>query len=232
MLKCEGVDSFYGPAQALFDVSLNAAVGISTCLLGRNGAGKSTCLRTIMGIIRPRRGEISLRENRISGLPSHRVAQSGVGYVPEDRRIFADLTVEENLRIGERGGERGIEWDFERSYQLFPALKEFRRREGGFLSGGQQQMLTIARALMGRPTILMLDEPTEGLAPIIVKALVSAISELKVAGLTMLIATQDIHFARSLTDYVFVMNRGSVVFHGTSAEMDRDIATVRSHLML
>ena len=228
-LECEGLNTFYGAAQILFDLSLSVASGRSVCLVGRNGVGKSTCLRSIMGLTPPRRGSVRFKGRNLAGLPAFKVAQAGIGYVPEERRIFADLSVEDNLLIAERRGD-GIAWDLERSYQVFPALREFRRREGGYLSGGQQQMLAIARSLMSRPNLLLLDEPTEGLAPVMVRALETAILALKSEGLTMLLAAQDMRFAQTVADDLYLINRGAVIYSGTVAEASRDAAQLRSHL--
>ena len=228
-LECDGLDTFYGAAQILFDLSLRVGRGRAVCLVGRNGVGKSTCLRTIMGLAPPRRGSVRLEGRELTGLPAFKVAQAGIGYVPEDRRVFADLSVEDNLLLAERPGT-GIAWDLGRSYATFPALREFRRRESGYLSGGQQQMLTIARSLMGRPSLLLLDEPTEGLAPVVVRALQAAILGLKSEGLTMLLAAQDMRFAQAVADDLVLINRGAVVYSGTVAEAARDAAQLRSHL--
>jgi branched-chain amino acid transport system ATP-binding protein len=229
MLECQDLATFYGAAQILFDLSLRVEAGRSVCLVGRNGVGKSTCLRTIMGLTPARSGQIRYGGRDMAGLPPFRVAQAGVGYVPEDRRVFADLTVEDNLLIAQRAGP-GIPWTLARSYALFPALYEFRDRESGYLSGGQQQMLAIARSLMGCPSLLLLDEPTEGLAPVTVRALEAAILALKQEGLTMLLAAQDMQFATAVADDLYLINRGSVVYQGTVAEARRDAATLRTYL--
>lgn len=231
MLECRGLDTFYGPAQILFDLSLDVAEGRSLCLVGRNGVGKSTCLKSIMGLAPPRSGGITFQGRTLDGQPPFRRAQCGIGYVPEERRIFADISVEDNLRIAERPGD-GIAWDLARAYEVFPALREFRSREGGFLSGGQQQMLTIARTLMGRPKLLLVDEPTEGLAPLTVRLLVQAILSLKREGLTMLLAAQDMPFAYAVADDVCLIDRGRVVYRGTVEEARRDEDRIRSHLAL
>jgi branched-chain amino acid transport system ATP-binding protein len=229
MLECQDLATFYGAAQILFDLSLRVEAGRSVCLVGRNGVGKSTCLRTIMGLTPPRSGQIRYGGRDMAGLPPFRVAQAGVGYVPEDRRVFADLTVEDNLLIAQRAGP-GIPWTLARSYGLFPALHEFRHRESGYLSGGQQQMLAIARSLMGCPSLLLLDEPTEGLAPVTVRALEAAILELKQEGLTMLLAAQDMQFATAVADDLYLINRGSAVYRGTVADARRDAEILRAYL--
>lgn len=231
MLECDRLNTFYGPAQILFDLSLKVEEGRSLCLVGRNGVGKSTCLKSIIGIAPQRTGTVRFRGESLDGEPSFRRAQRGIGYVPEDRRVFPDISVEDNLLIAERPGD-GIAWDLARSYDVFPALREFRAREGGYLSGGQQQMLTIARTLMGRPRLLLVDEPTEGLAPVTVRLLEEAILALKREGLTMLLAAQDMPFAYAVADDVCLVDRGRVVYRGTVDEARRDEDRIRSHLAL
>ena len=179
MLTCKGINTFYGPAHVLFDVDVEVSEGQMVCLIGRNGVGKSTTLKSIMGLAPISSGSIVFQGKDISALPSFMVARSGIGYVPEDRRVFADLTVEENLEVAERGG---TPWTRKSVYELFPALHEFRTRRGGLLSGGQQQMLTIARTLVGNPKLLLIDEPTEGLSPIVVRSLEDMIRGLKAKG--------------------------------------------------
>jgi branched-chain amino acid transport system ATP-binding protein len=230
VLKCERLTAYYDAARILFDVSFELEAKKSACLLGRNGVGKTTCLRAIMGLMAKRSGAVSFEEKPIQNLPAFRIAQLGVGYVPEDRRIFPDLTVEENLQVGERNNEGGISWSLDRSYAMFPALHEFRLRQGGFLSGGQQQMLTIARTLMGQPKLLLIDEPTEGLSPLIVETLVEAILELKREGLTMLLAAQDMQFASQVADQIYLMNRGAIVYSGTPDSLKVDTDAVAANL--
>jgi branched-chain amino acid transport system ATP-binding protein len=227
MLTCKGINTFYGPAHVLFDVDLEVAEGQMVCLIGRNGVGKSTTLKSIMGLAPVASGSIVFEGKEISALPSFMVARSGVGYVPEDRRVFADLTVEENLEVAERGG---APWTRKSVYELFPALHEFRTRRGGLLSGGQQQMLTIARTLVGNPKLLLIDEPTEGLSPIVVRALEDMIRGLKAKGQTMLLAGQDIRFSLSVADFIYVLDRGRVVYSGARAEAARDIERIRGML--
>jgi branched-chain amino acid transport system ATP-binding protein len=230
VLKCEGLTTYYDAARILSDVSFMLEAGDSACLLGRNGVGKTTCLRSIMGLVSKQTGVVSFEGRPIQGLPAFRIAQLGVGYVPEDRRIFPDLTVEENLLIAERSNAGGISWSLDRSYAMFPPLHEFRSRQGGYLSGGQQQMLTIARTLMGQPKLLLVDEPTEGLSPLVVEALVDAILELKREGLTMLLAAQDIQFASQVADHIHLMNRGTIVYNGTPESLKNDTGVVTAHL--
>jgi branched-chain amino acid transport system ATP-binding protein len=232
MLECEALETYYGAAHVLYGVSLAVREGSAACILGRNGVGKTTCLRSIMGLTPPRSGSIRLNGAAIAGLPAFRIARLGIGYVPEDRRIFADLSVEDNLLIGERKGAGGSGWTLAKAYEIFPPLAEFRHRMGGNLSGGQQQMLTIARTLMGNPSLLLIDEPTEGLSPIMVRTLEEAIIALKSAGMTMLVAAQDMRFAHRVADHIYVMNRGAVVYSGGIDEAKRDEAVIRSHLVV
>lgn len=227
MLTCKGINTFYGPAHVLFDVDVEVAEGQMVCLIGRNGVGKSTTLKSIMGLAPVSSGSIVFQGKEISALPSFMVARAGVGYVPEERRIFADLTVEENLEVAERGGSP---WTRNSVYELFPALHEFRTRRGGLLSGGQQQMLTIARTLVGNPKLLLIDEPTEGLSPIVVRSLEDMIRGLKAKGQTMLLAGQDIRFSLSVADFIYVLDRGRVVYSGSREEAARDIERIRDML--
>jgi branched-chain amino acid transport system ATP-binding protein len=232
MLECDRLHTYYGAAHALFGVSLKVAKGTATCILGRNGVGKSTTLRTIMGLTPPREGSVSFAGRRIDGLPPYRIARLGIGYVPEDRRVFADLSVADNLLVAQRVHRSGIGWTAEKAFEIFPALSEFRDRLAGRLSGGQQQMLTIARTLMGNPDLLLLDEPTEGLAPVTVQTLENAILALKHQGLTMLVAAQDMRFAAKIADQLYVMQRGAVVYEGCRSDMERDEALIQSHLVV
>jgi branched-chain amino acid transport system ATP-binding protein len=227
MLTCKGINTFYGPAHVLFDVDVEVSEGQMVCLIGRNGVGKSTTLKSIMGLAPISSGSIAFQGKDISALPSFMVARSGIGYVPEDRRVFADLTVEENLEVAERGG---APWSRKSVYELFPALHEFRTRRGGLLSGGQQQMLTIARTLVGNPKLLLIDEPTEGLSPIVVRSLEDMIRGLKAKGQTMLLAGQDIRFSLSVADFIYVLDRGRVVYRGAREEAARDIDRIRGML--
>lgn len=227
MLTCKGINTFYGPAHVLFDVDVEVGEGQMVCLIGRNGVGKSTTLKSIMGLAPVTSGSIRFEGKEISALPSFKVARAGVGYVPEERRIFADLTVEENLEVAERGG---APWTRSSVYELFPALHEFRTRRGGLLSGGQQQMLTIARTLVGNPRLLLIDEPTEGLSPIVVRSLEDMIRGLKAKGQTMLMAGQDIRFSLSVADFIYVLDRGRVVYSGNRQEAARDSDRIRDML--
>jgi branched-chain amino acid transport system ATP-binding protein len=194
------------------------------CLLGRNGVGKTTTMRSIMGLTPPERGRVVWQSRDIAGWPPHRIARAGIGFVPEDRRIFAELSVRENLEVGARAAGRIGRWTIPTVFELFPALSELRDRRGGFLSGGEQQMLTIARTLVGNPELLLLDEPSEGLAPLIVEMLRAKIAELKSDGLTILLAEQGVEFSLSLADRVYVLEKGMVSFAGPADELraDRD----------
>ena len=219
MLEVEGIHTFYGLSHILFDVSLKVDAGQIVCLLGRNGAGKTTTLKSIMGLNPPSMGQIRLNNENITGIAPYRLARKGIGYVPDDRRIFADLSVNENLEIAARIGPGGEEWDKEKVYDLFPALKFIQNRKGGLLSGGEQKMLAIARALMTNPQFVLLDEPTEGLAPGLVKTLEERIHKLKEAGLTVLLAEQNIKFTLELSDYGYIIDNGRIRYHGAVEEL-------------
>jgi len=219
MLEVQGIHTFYGLSHILFDVSLRVNQGQIVCLLGRNGAGKTTTFKSIMGLTPPRRGRIRFKNNNITGKAPFRLVREGIGYVPDDRRIFADLTVGENLEIAARKTSRGEQWDKRRVYDLFPALKEIDSRKGGLLSGGEQKMLAIARALMGNPEFLLLDEPTEGLAPAMVRIFEKRIKKLREAGLTVLLAEQNVKFTLGLSDYGYIIDDGRIQYQGTVEEL-------------
>ncbi len=219
MLEVEGIHTFYGLSHILFDVSLKVDIGQVVCLLGRNGAGKTTTLKSIMGLSPPAEGRIWLNQEDITGTAPFRLARKGIGYVPDDRRIFADLTVGENLEIAARKGPVGGDWDREKVYELFPALKDLDGRGSGLLSGGEQKMLASARALMTNPQFLLLDEPTEGLAPFLVRSLGERIKKLKEIGLTVLLAEQNIKFTLGLSDYGYIIDNGRIKYQGTVAEL-------------
>jgi branched-chain amino acid transport system ATP-binding protein len=223
-LAVSGVDAFYGASHILHDVSLTVLPGEVVLLLGRNGAGKSTIMRTVMGLMTKVTGRANYGDVDILGLPPHRIARLGIGFVPEDRRMFARLTVDENLALGRKPGVDGSAsaWDLPRIFDLFPDLAAIRDRQAGALSGGQQQMVAIARTLMGNARLLLLDEPAEGLAPILVDALASQLKRLREQGLSMLISEQNLTFARALADRAYVIEGGNVRYHGTVAEMVSD----------
>jgi len=219
MLAVENIHTFYGLSHILFDVSLTVDAGRVVCLRGRNGAGKTTTLRSIMGLNPPSEGRIRFKGEDITGTSPFRMVRKGMGYVPDDRRIFADLSVGENLEIADRKDTGGAQWDLARVYELFPKLKELESRKGGLLSGGEQKMLAIARALMGNPQFLLLDEPTEGLAPLLVKTLGERIGKLKELGLTVLLAEQNIKFTLDLSDYGYIIDNGRICYEGAVAEL-------------
>ena len=203
----------------MFDVSLKVDAGQVVCLLGRNGAGKTTTLKSIMGLKSPSRGRILFNKENITGRAPYRLARKGIGYVPDDRRIFADLTVGDNLEIAARQGPGSVKWDKEKVYDLFPALKSMDSRGGGLLSGGEQKMLAIARALMTNPQFLLLDEPTEGLAPALINSLGERIKKLKEIGLTVLLAEQNIRFTLGLSDYGYIIDNGRICYQGPVDEL-------------
>jgi len=220
-LRVSHLNAWYGEARILTDVHLAVEPGQVVALLGRNGAGKSTTLRAILGLVARRTGRVVLDGADISRLPTHEIARRGLGYVPEDRRIFTALTVEENLEVGRQPPRPGaVAWTPERLYALFPNLAEMRRRRGGQMSGGEQQMLTIARTLMGNPSLVLLDEPSEGLAPRIVEQMVEAILAMKREGLGLLISEQNLHFARLICDRAAVIERGTIRFSGPLAALE------------
>ncbi|MEM6487796.1 MAG: ABC transporter ATP-binding protein [Pseudomonadota bacterium] len=220
MLKLEGVNSFYGKAHVLHDMGFVVPRGAVVALLGRNGAGKTTVLKSIMQLVRPASGTVSFQGQPIQGLPPYRVAQMGLGYVPEERRIFTDLTVAENLVVGRQPPrEDTVTWTEAMLFELFPNLAERRQNRGRALSGGEQQMLTIARTLMGNPACLLLDEPSEGVAPVIVEQMARVIRQLKADGLTVLLSEQNLHFAQAVADYAVIIEGGERKFFGPLAEL-------------
>src|SRR5438105_3037079 len=219
LLALEDIHSAYGLSRVLFGISLEVMAGECVCLLGRNGVGKTTTIRSVMGLVRPTSGRVLWKGADIAGWSPHRIARGGIGFVPEDRRIFAELTVWENLDIAARAARRPGRWNIEAVYDLFPALRELRNRQGGFLSGGEQQMLTIARTLMGSPELLLLDEPSEGLAPLVVDHLADQILRLKRQGLTILLAEQNVSFSVALADRVYVLENGRIRYQGPAAEL-------------
>jgi branched-chain amino acid transport system ATP-binding protein len=231
VLVVEDLYTAYGLSQVLFGVSLGVAAGECVCLLGRNGVGKTTTMRSIMGLTPPRRGRITWKGQDITGRAPYQVANLGLGFVPEDRRIFADLTVWENLDVASRR-QRSGGWTVERVYDLFPKLRELRDRQGGFLSGGEQQMLTIARTLMGNPELLLLDEPSEGLAPLVVEHMTEQIGRLKREGLTILLAEQNVEFSLDLADRVYVLEKGLIRYEGSAREFREDESIRHQYLAL
>ena len=227
LLAVSEIHTAYGLSRVLFGVSIEVRAGECVCLLGRNGVGKSTTMRSIMGLTPPQSGRVAFKGTDITGWEPYRVARAGIGFVPEDRRIFADLTVWENLDVAQRGNGA---WTIERVFDLFPTLQKLTTRHGGFLSGGEQQMLTIARTLMGNPDLLLLDEPSEGLAPLVVDHLREQIARLKAEGLTILLAEQNTDFSLRLADRAYVLEKGAIRFSGPAAAL-RDNEALRHELL-
>jgi branched-chain amino acid transport system ATP-binding protein len=223
MIEVAGLHSYYGRAHILSDVGLRVARGEVLALLGRNGAGKSTTLKSIAGLVRPAGGEVRFAGERIDGLAPHAICRKGLGYVPEERRIFTDLTVMENLEVGRQPPRAGApSWTVDKLFALFPNLAELRHRPGVRMSGGEQQMLTIARTLMGNPSAILLDEPSEGLAPVIVEAMARTVLDLKKEGLTVLLSEQNLRFATAVADRATIIEKGSIRYSGAMADLARD----------
>lgn len=221
VLQAQGLDVFYGTSQVLFNMSLSVRKGETLALLGRNGAGKSTTMKAIAGVIPARKGTVTLHGKPIQGQPSHLIARAGIGFVPEDRQIFPDLSVEDNLLIAiKRGVDGADDWNLERVYDMLPLLAPLKNRLGGQLSGGEQQMLTVGRSLMGNPNVLLLDEPSEGLAPIMVQKIGDLIDALRKVGTTIVLAEQNLHFCLGLADRAVVIDKGADVFVGTIRELN------------
>jgi branched-chain amino acid transport system ATP-binding protein len=219
-LQLRGLDAAYGPARVLFGVDLEVASGQVAALLGRNGAGKSTTLKSVIGLVPRRQGEVRLFGELVTSLPTHRIAARGIGYVAEERRVFPDLTVLENLEVGRQKPRPGVAaWTTERLFAVFPSLAPLRQRPAGQMSGGEQQMLAIARALMGNPLLLLLDEPSEGLAPVIVARLANAVRELKAAGIAILLAEQNLRFAAAVADHAYVLEKGRIAHQDAMAAL-------------
>jgi branched-chain amino acid transport system ATP-binding protein len=227
-LEVRNINSFYGLSHILFDVALEVEQGEVVVLLGRNGAGKTTTMRSIMGLTPPKTGRVIFNGQDVTGLAPYKVARMGIGFVPEDRRIFPDLTVKANLDVGCKG--KNGKWTYERIYKYFPRLEELSARRGGNLSGGEQQMLTIARTLMGNPDLLLLDEPSEGLAPIIVKVLGDFIDAIKGEGITILLSEQNVKFALKHSDRAYIVDNGHIKYHGTIAELSKDEEITKKYL--
>ena len=233
MLHVTGLDAFYGRAHILRGITFDVARGEVLVLLGRNGAGKSTTLKSLIGLVRPTAGRIIFNGHDITGQDLHHIARAGLGYVPEDRRIFTALTVRENLEVGRQPPRPGLEpWTPARLYRLFPNLAAMPNRPGGRMSGGEQQMLTLARTLMGNPSLVLLDEPSEGLAPLIVEQMAAAITALKAEGLTILLAEQNLHFAARVADRATVLESGRIAWSGTIAALQADEAARQEYLAI
>jgi branched-chain amino acid transport system ATP-binding protein len=221
VLQVEQLNVFYGTSQVLFDMHLNVRQGETLALLGRNGAGKSTTMKAMAGVIPSKQGSVLLHGRPMQGLATHLIARAGIGFVPEDRQIFPDLSVEDNLLIAiKRGAQGQQDWNLTRVYQMLPLLAPLKDRLGGQLSGGEQQMLTVGRALMGNPNVLLLDEPSEGLAPIMVQKIGELIEALRQMGTTIVLAEQNLHFCLGLADRAVVIDKGSHVFEGSIAELN------------
>jgi len=232
VLEVEGIHTYYGLSHILFGVTLKVERGEIVCLLGRNGAGKTTTLKSIMGLTPPKQGSIRFKGEEISGMEPYLLARKGIGYVPDDRRIFADLTVGENLEIAARQLKEEQGWSKEKVYEIFPALRDIEHRKGGCLSGGEQKMLAIARALMGNPDLLLLDEPTEGLAPVLVHALEEKIKKLKEAGLTVLLAEQNVRSALRLSDHGYIIDNGQIRYQGSIEELKENEEVRKKYLLV
>jgi len=230
-LQVQGINTFYGLSHILFDVSLQVDRGEVVVLLGRNGAGKTTTMRSIMGLTPPKQGTVTFNGKDITGLAPYKVARIGIGFVPEDRRIFPDLTVQANLDVGNRKSkDKGNKWTAERIYGLFPRLKELAGRRGGNLSGGEQQMLTIARTLMGNPDLILLDEPSEGLAPIIVRVVGDFLEILKQEGITVLLSEQNVKFALKHSDRCYIVDNGHIKYEGSVADLEKNEEVKKKYL--
>ena len=231
VLSVSGLHSYYGRAHILSDVGFEMRSGEVVALLGRNGAGKSTTMKSIMGLVRPARGTVTFGSHKIAGWEPFRIAQHGLGYVPEDRRVFSELTVLENLEVGRQPPRTGApEWTHERLFEIFPNLADLRDRPAGRMSGGEQQMLTIARTLMGNPSAVLLDEPSEGLAPVIVEQMVSTIVDLKKEGLAILLSEQNLHFSTLVSDRAYIIEKGQIRYEGTMAALAEDEAVRAAYL--
>lgn len=238
LLTVSGLQAWYDAAQILYDVDLTVERGEVVALMGRNGAGKSTTMKSIMGLIDKRRGQLRFMDHDISQYSTHEIAALGLGYVPEDRRIFTDLTVLENLEVGRQAariwpqGDLAPHWTPDKLFKLFPNLGEMPDRPGGRMSGGEQQMLTVARSLMGNPYLILLDEPSEGIAPVIVEQMAHMILSLKQQGVSILLSEQNLHFANLVCDRVYVLEKGQIRFSGTMQELDANEAVRRAYLSL
>ena len=238
LLTVEKLCGGYGAAQVLFDLDLTVGRGEVVALMGRNGAGKSTALKAIMGLMAVRRGRVRFMGHEVIAWPSHRIARLGVGYVPEDRRIFTDLTVDENLAVGRQAARQWPDgspapiWRADDLFVLFPNLAEMRQRPASRMSGGEQQMLTVARSLMGQPYLVLLDEPFEGVAPLIVEQMARMIETLKANGASVLLSEQNLPFAQRVADRVYVLEKGQCCFSGTMADLMADEGARRNYLAL
>jgi branched-chain amino acid transport system ATP-binding protein len=229
MLEVKGIHSYYGESHVLHGVTLDVAPGSVTSILGRNGAGKTTMVLSVMGHLKPRVGDVIYDGKRISGLPPHRISRLGLGFVPQERGIFPSLSVEENLKVAARYGRDG-RWTLSRIYELFPRIAERRKNRGFQLSGGEQQMVSIARAMMLNPSLIILDEPSEGLAPMIVDEIVAILRQMRAEGLALLLIEQNLGVALELGDIHYVLSKGHVCFVGTSGILRADKRVLSEHL--
>ena len=236
LLDAHGLKAWYGAAQILYDINLQVRRGEVVALMGRNGAGKSTTLKTLMGLMDKHKGTVRFMANDISDSQPHQIASLGMGFVPEDRRVFTDLTVTENLEVGRQPARKWPDgsdaplWTPQDLYKLFPNLGEMPDRPGGRMSGGEQQMLTVGRTLMGNPFLVLLDEPSEGVAPVIVEQMANMILELKAKGVSILLSEQNLHFAELVSDRAYVLEKGQIRFEGTIAELSRAEDIRRAYL--
>ncbi len=222
MLEVNEIHTFYGTSHVLFSISLSIDKGESVALLGKNGMGKSTTMKSIIGLVRPRHGTIKFKGQVISGKPAFMIARAGIGYVPEDKRILGELTVRENLEVGARKVSGNGGWNLDKIYELFPVLRERESQMARTLSGGEQQMLAIARTLMINPELLLLDEPSQGLAPLLLMELGRQIRQLQESGISILLAEQNVDFALNLSSRVYVIEKGSIIYQGKSEELSKD----------
>ena len=231
MLEVKDIHTYYGTSHILFGISFNVKEGEAVCLLGRNGAGKTTTFKSIIGLTPPKKGSIKFRGQEIIGKPPYRIAKMGIGFVPDTRRIFPDLTVRQNILVARREKEKAV-WNLETIYALFPKLRELDIHMGTQLSGGEQQMLTVARTLMTNPELLLLDEPGEGLAPLVIKAMKEQLGEIKKLGITMLICEHNVGLATALSDRGYVIDKGTIRYQGTIEELRKNEEVKKKYLMV
>jgi branched-chain amino acid transport system ATP-binding protein len=231
MLEVKEIHTYYGTSHILFGISFNVKQGEAVCLLGRNGAGKTTTFRSIIGLTPPKKGSIKFRDKEIIGKPPYQIAKMGIGFVPDTRRIFPDLTVRQNILVARREKEKAV-WNLETIYALFPKLRELDTHMGTQLSGGEQQMLTVARTLMTNPELLLLDEPGEGLAPLVIKAMEQQLGEIKKLGITMLICEHNVGLATALSDRGYVIDKGTIRYQGTIEELQKNEEVRKKYLMV
>jgi branched-chain amino acid transport system ATP-binding protein len=231
VLQVEKINTFYGSSQILFDVSLNVSSGEIVALLGRNGAGKTTTLRSIMGLTSPKEGKIKYEGEDIIGMPAYKIAKMGIGYVPEDRIIFPDLSVLDNLNVALKNNSGfGNKWNIERVFKLFPVLKSRALQKGGTLSGGEQQILTIARTMMGNPKLLLMDEPTEGLAPLLVKGIRTLIFAIAETETTILLSEQNIKFSLKSAQRIYILEKGRIQYEGSAEDLQQNESIMKKYL--